>query len=174
MLLDEGMDTGPTLLQRRTPIEPDETAGALEQRLAGMGAQLLLETLDGLVAGTLTAAPQDSTRATHAPRLEKEDGRVRWAEAAAALERKIRGFQPWPGATTSFGGRALKLLLARTEPGAPGEPGSVLAVDAAGLVVACGESSRLRLLEVQPESRGRMAAAAFAAGARIVPGQRFD
>lgn len=174
MLLDEGMDTGPTLLSRRTPIWTEETAGALEQRLAGMGAQLLLETLEGLARGTLTPTPQDPARATYAPLLKKDDGRVRWTEPAASIERKIRGFQPWPGASTVIDGRGLKLLLARVEPHAPGRPGSVLAVDAAGLVVACGDSSCLRVLEVQPESRRGMPAAAFAAGARIRPGQQFD
>jgi len=174
MLLDEGMDTGPALLQRRTPIGPEETAGALEERLAVMGAPLLLETVDGLARGTVVPSPQDPTRASYAPLLKKEAGRVRWTEPAAAIERKIRGFQPWPGAFASIGGRALKLLQARPEQGAAGQPGSVLGVDAAGVVVACGEASCLRLLEVQPESRGKMAAAAFASGARIIPGQRFD
>jgi len=174
MLLDEGMDTGPTLLSRRTPIGPEETAVALEQRLARMGAQLLLETLERLARGSLTPTPQDPAQASYAPLLKKEDGRVRWAEPAAAIERKIRGFQPWPGATTVFDGRSLKLLKARVEPDAAGEPGKLLASDDAGLVVACGDSSGLRLLEVQTESRSSMPAAAFAAGARIRPGQQFD
>jgi methionyl-tRNA formyltransferase len=174
MLLDEGMDTGPALLQRRTPIGPEETAGALEQRLAAMGAPLLIETLDALARGTLRPEPQDAARASYAPLLKKEDGRARWSEPAAALERRIRGFQPWPAVTASIGGRAVKLLAARVDAREGGPPGSVLALDGTGVVVACGGASSLRLLEVQPESRGRMPAAAFAAGARIEPGQRFD
>jgi methionyl-tRNA formyltransferase len=174
MLLDEGMDTGPTLLSRSTPIAPDETAGQLEERLARMGASLLLETLDGLARGELAPTPQDSAHASYAPLLKKEDGRVDWGAEAAAIERRIRGFQPWPGAVANVAGRTLKLLKARVETGPAGDGGTVLAVDAEGIVVACGSASALRLLEVQPESRRGMSAAAFAAGARIRPGQRLS
>lgn len=174
MLLDEGLDTGPTLLQRRAPLGPEDTAGTLEQRLAMLGAQVLVETLEGLASGTVTPTPQDDARASRAPLLKKDDGRVRWAEPAPALERKVRAFQPWPGAQTSIGGRALKILKARVESQAAGEPGSVVAVDGEGLVVACGGCSRLRLVMVQPESRRAMPAAGFAAGARIRPGHHFD
>jgi methionyl-tRNA formyltransferase len=127
-----------------------------------------------MARGSVVPAAQDAAAASYAPRLKKEDGRVRWSDPATAIERRIRGFQPWPGAFATWDGRGLKLLRARVEPPRDGGPGSVLAVDAAGLVVACGEASSLRLLEVQPESRGAMAAAAFAAGARVRPGQRFD
>ena len=174
MLLDEGMDTGPTLLRRATAIGPSETAGELEERLAAMGADLLLETLDGLAAGRIQPTPQDPAQASHAALLQKQDGRVDWRRDAASIERRIRGFQPWPGAFCSFGGRAVKLLKARVAAQGDGEPGTVLAVDGEGLLVACGGATALRLLEMQPESRRGMAAAAFAAGARIRPGQRFD
>lgn len=174
MLLDEGLDTGPTLLSRATPIGSEETGAALEQRLATLGAQLLVATLDGLALGSIVPTPQDHVRATHAPLLKKEDGRVRWTDPAVSIERRVRAFQPWPGMTASFGGRGLKILKARVEPPGPGEPGTLLAVDGDGPVTACGASTRLRLLEVQPESRRAVPAAAFTKGARLLPGQRFD
>jgi methionyl-tRNA formyltransferase len=171
MLLDEGLDTGPTLLARATPIGPEETAPELEARLAALGATLLLETIDGLKAGTLTPQPQDNARATLAPIIEKEQGRVDWSLPAAVLDRRVRGFFPWPGTTSTFEGRSLKVLRARplAETGG-GAPGTVVAVDREGVVIACGEGTRLRLLEVQPESRKAMPASAFAAGARLAPG----
>lgn len=173
MLLDAGLDTGPLLLQRATPIGPDETAGALGDRLARLGAELLIETLAGWSRGAIAPRPQDPARASHARLLKKEDGDVSWDEPAAVIERKLRGFQPWPGATASVGGRALRLLRARVEPDGPGSPGTVLRLDADGIIVSCGSGSRLRLLELQPESRRAMSAAAFAAGARLLVGDRL-
>jgi methionyl-tRNA formyltransferase len=179
MLIDEGLDTGPVLLQRATPIAPDETAIELEPRLARLGADVLLETVRGLGAGTLTASPQDHRRATLAPLLKKEDGRLDWSRPATELHCRIRGFRPWPGTFSSLEGRTVKILKARPvgnvrEPrrGA-GAPGTLLDLTPEGLVVACGEGSRLLVTEVQPESRRPMAAAAFAAGARLHPGHVF-
>ena len=174
MQLDEGLDTGPILLARATPIGPDETAGELQEKLAALGATLLLETLAGLAAHRLEPRPQDHARATLAPILRKEDGRLDWSLAARELGWRVRGFHPWPGMTAAWQGRGLKLLrVAEARPG-PGEPGQVLAVEAQGVVVGCGGGSRLRLVEVQPESRRAMPAGAWAAGARVRPGDRFD
>jgi methionyl-tRNA formyltransferase len=174
MLVDEGMDTGPILLTRTTPIGAQETAGELEARLARLGAALLVETLAGLVQGTVHPMAQDATRATYAPLIRKEDGRLDWRQPAADLERRVRGFSPWPGAVTTLAGRELKVLQARVEgQGTGGEPGTVTAVDRDGLVVACGAGTALRLLDVQPESRKVMAASAFAAGARLSAGARL-
>jgi methionyl-tRNA formyltransferase len=174
MLIDEGLDTGPTLLARQTPIGPEETAPELEQRLARLGAEVLLETVDGLVRGTITPQPQDHAQATLAPIIEKEQGRIDWTWTAHAIDCRRRGFFPWPGTTAEIDGRALKILrtqvLAETGSEAPG---TLIAVDREGLVVACGEGTRLRLIEVQPESRKAMPAAAFAAGARLAPGVRL-
>jgi methionyl-tRNA formyltransferase len=175
MQIDEGLDTGPLLLARATPIGPDETAAELEPRLARLGGELLVETLAGLAAGTLRPVPQDHARATHAPRLSKEDGRVDWSLPARAIACRARGFQPWPGAFTAHAGRLLKLLRVREAPGT-GEaalPGLVTRVEAAGVVVACGAGSALLLEQVQPESRRAMPAAAWAQGARLVPGARL-
>jgi methionyl-tRNA formyltransferase len=173
MLIDEGMDTGPVLLTRKEPIRSSDTAPELEDRLARLGADLLVETLVGLQAGTVSPVPQDAALATYAPLIRKEDGRLEWTEPAAAIERRVRGFHPWPGVVTTVGERELKVLRARLEPDGAGEPGVVTAVDRDGIVVACGEGTRLRLIEVQPESRKPMPAAAFAAGARIAPGARL-
>jgi methionyl-tRNA formyltransferase len=175
MLIDEGLDTGPTLLARPTPIGPEETAPELEARLGPLGAEVLLETLDGLARGTLAPKAQDHTRATLAPILKKEDGRIDWARPAEEIARRVRGLLPWPGTATTVAGSDLKVLRARAEPaaGTDAEPGTVLAVDRDGLLVAAGAGTRLRLLDVQPESRRPMPASAFAAGARLQAGTRL-
>ena len=175
MQLDEGLDTGPVLLARGTPIGADETADRLHDRLALMGAELLLETLDGLGRGTLVARAQDHARATHAPLIRKEDGRLDWTRPAAALERRVRGFHPWPGTYALHAGRALKVLRADVAPDGDtaDAPGTLVAITGEALVVACGEGTRLRLLDVQPESRRPMSGRAFAAGARLEPGAVF-
>lgn len=173
MLIDEGLDTGPVLLARSTPIGPEETAAELEPRLARLGAELLVATVRGLEDGTVVPRPQDPSRASHAPVLKKEDGRIDWTQPAEVLARRVRAFQPWPGTYTTFQGRGLKVLRARVVEAGPGEPGTVAEVDREGLVVACGGGTRLRVLEVQPESRRPMSAAAFAAGARLRAGARF-
>ena len=174
MLIDEGLDTGPMLLARATAIGPEETTPELEPRLARLGAEVLLETLDGLARGTITPRPQDHARATLAPRLKKEDGRIDWSRSADEIARRVRGLQPWPGTVTGSPGGDLKVLRARVEPGpAAAIPGTLVAVDGDGVVVATGEGGRLRLLELQPESRRPMPAAAYAAGARLRAGDRL-
>ena len=173
MLVDEGLDTGPVLLSRATPIGAEETAADLEARLAVVGAEVLLETLRGIGAGTLKAVPQDHAHATLAPIIRKEDGRLDWTMPAEVLARRVRGFHPWPGTFTAWQGQPLKVLRARTEPDGPSQPGEMVAADRDGLVVGCGNGTRLRLLEVQPESRRAMSAAAFAAGLRLARGARF-
>jgi methionyl-tRNA formyltransferase len=175
MLIDEGLDTGPTLLSRATPIGADETAPELEARLARMGAEVLVKTLEDLARGTLVPRPQDHAKATVAPRLKKEDGRLDWTRRADEIARRVRGLQPWPGVVTTLGGADLKVIRARPETGPPTDapPGTLLAVDRDGLMVAAGEGTRLRLLEVQPESRRAMPAAAFAAGAHLTAGARL-
>jgi methionyl-tRNA formyltransferase len=179
MLIDEGLDTGPVLLQRATPIEANETAIELEPRLARLGADVLLETVRGLGEGALTASPQDHDRATLAPLLKKEDGHLDWTLPAPDLHCRIRGFQPWPGTFSSLDGRTLKILKAHPLADVAGArggdeaPGTLLELAAGGLVVACGAGSRLMVTEVQPESRRPMSAAAFAAGARLHAGRAF-
>jgi methionyl-tRNA formyltransferase len=173
MLIDEGLDTGPMLLSRATPVGDEETAGALEARLAVIGGELLVETLRRMESGTLAPTPQDPAQATLARIIKKEDGVLDWTLSAAALARRVRGFHPWPGAQTKVRGRDLRILRARAEPGADATPGTLLAADRDGLLVAASEASALRLLEVQPESRAPMTGAAFARGARLAPGERL-
>jgi len=173
MLIDEGLDTGPLLLARSTPIGPDETAAELETRLACLGAEVLLETVSGLAGGTLVPVAQEVARATLAPILEKEDGRIDWSAPAALIACRARGFSPWPGAFTQHEGRLLKALRVREASAPAAAAGTVLAVSSDGVVVACGGGTSLRLVEVQPESRRAMAASAWAAGARLRPGARL-
>ena len=175
MLIDAGLDTGATLLARRTPIGPEETAPELEARLARLGGELLVETVAGLQDGTVRPVPQDHERATLAPLLKKEDGRVDWSGDAAAIERRVRAFQPWPGTVAALGSRSVKLWRTRVEANAAAAPpGTVLSAGRDGVVVACGGGTALRLLEVQPENAKRMSGDAFAAGARLQPGARFE
>lgn len=169
MQLDEGMDTGPVFLERRVAIDPDETAGELLARLAPIGAEALLETIAAIAGGTARAVPQDDARASHAAMLDKADGMVDFAQPAAAVAARIRGVDPWPGAQAMLRGQVVKLFRARSNDGASGAPGTVLAIDAAGLhVAAAGGSVAIR--EVQAAGRKRMTAAQFAAGRGIAVG----
>jgi len=171
MQIDEGLDTGPMLLKRALPIGARDTSADLEPRLAQLGAELLLETLDALGAGSLTPQAQDESEATLARRLRKEDGSVDWKRPAEEIERRIRAFFTWPGSATTCRGRSLKLLAAHeTGAGGEGAPGTVTSLDGEGIVVACGGGTRLCLESVQPESRRPMPAAAFARGARLTVG----
>jgi methionyl-tRNA formyltransferase len=175
MLIDEGLDTGPLLASRATPIATGETTPELEARLAEMGGALLLETIDGLAAGTVGPVPQDHAAATVARLLRKEDGRIDWTEGADLIARRVRGFAPWPGTVTTHSGSDLKILRAAPLPPTPSAsavPGTVIATGD-GIVVACGGGTALRVTEVQPASRRAMTADAYAAGARIVPGARL-
>jgi methionyl-tRNA formyltransferase len=163
--MDAGMDTGPTLLQRKTAIGPDETAGELAERLAALGADVLLETLDRLE--TLTPRPQDSGAATLAPRLRKEDGLLDWTESAASLAARVRGLNPWPGAVTPAPGGRLLIWRARALDGRS-EPG-VLAGAAGQLALGTGDGLLLPV-EVQPENRRPMTWDDYLRGARLGPG----
>ena len=164
MQMDEGMDTGDVLLAREVPIARDETAGSLFEKLAPVGAELLVETLRALESGKVAPRPQDGSQATHARMLEKDDGRVDWTKSAIELERHVRGMTPWPGAFTSAAGKLLKVH--RVEMGDAvngGEPGSVIGKDGDDLIVQTGEG-RLRLVDVQPEGGKRMRAAEWLRG----------
>lgn len=173
MQIDAGLDTGPILLARPLVIADDETAAELKPRLATLGADLLLQTLDGLAAGSLAAKPQDHSQATLAPILKKEDGHVDWDLPAEQIAWRVRGFTPWPGMSTTCQGRGLRLVRARPEVGVGGQSGELIAVDPTGLLVACGEGTHLRLTVVQPESKAAMPAHAFALGARLASGVRL-
>ena len=152
-LMDEGMDTGPILLTASTPIGPEETAGELAERLATIGADVLLDTLARL--DTLTPTPQPSEGATPAPRLTKTDGHLDWTRPARVLCDRIRGCNPWPGALTATPGGPLRIWRARPLAGAAAEPGTL--VDTDGSLAIAGGDGLVLPIEVQPESRRAVA-----------------
>lgn len=171
MLLEEGLDTGPILLQQTREIGPDETAVELFEDLACSGAPLMVETLAGLARGTIEPQPQNHEFATFAPLLNREDGRMDFARRAAhELYNRWRGFQPWPGAFTALDGKKLIVhRMARAEPPALAEDNVVdpgrICVEDQRLFVACAQNTWLELIEVQLEGKKRIAAAEFLRGA---------
>jgi methionyl-tRNA formyltransferase len=171
MQLDEGMDTGPVLLERRTPIGADETSGELFGRLSPLGAEALLEALAGIEAGTLAPIAQDHANATHAPMLTKADGAIDFARPAAAVAARIRGVDPWPGAQATLRDQVVKLFRARAFGGGEqGRPaGTVLAIDADGAHVATA-NGHVVIRELQAPGRKRMTPQQMAAGRGIVVG----
>ena len=164
MQMDEGLDTGDVLLQRVLSIAPEDTAETLAPRLAAHGGEALAEALAGLAAGTLAPVPQDAARATLAPILEREHGRIDWTRPAEEIHDRLRGFTPWPGAWTTLDGKVLKVLAAAPERG-DGTPGAARR-DARGLVVASGEGTSLAITRLQLEGRGPQDAASFLNGLR--------
>jgi methionyl-tRNA formyltransferase len=168
MRIDAGLDTGDTIHRWETPIGPDETAPQLSVRLAEAGADLLIRTLADLAAGRAHPQPQDNARATLAPILKKEDGRIDWTHPAQSIHNLIRGFQPWPGAHTSFRGQSLHLWRSRLVPGrifSWGTPGALIHEN--GVFAIGGDGASLELLEVQLEGRKKMDAELFANGHRL-------
>lgn len=168
MLMDKGMDTGALLLQKSVPIEKEDTAGTLQDKLALVGAELLLQTLQHLEQEMLTPIPQNHTAATFAPLLKKKDGVIDWQEPAFRIYNKVRGLFPWPGAYTYFQGKTLKLLNVKVEQELEGvellAPGTVAALDnVTGPAIATGEGY-IRILEVQPENKKPMRCQDFCRG----------
>lgn len=181
--IDAGLDTGDILLQRQCSISPDDTAVTLERKLSEVGAELMVETLKGLEAGHITPRPQEHSRATLAPMLKKEDGKVDWSQAAPRIANRVRGLVPWPGTFTTFRGETCHLWSARPSPAgppekttAPAEPG-VLWAGQGRLLVACGQGSWLELAELQMPNRKRASARDFLNGLRPAlrdSGERFS
>ena len=173
MFIEPTLDTGPILLQRATQIGETETAPELMQRLSEIGAELLSETLARL--DEITPQPQDDARATFAPILKKEDGLIDWTADAKVIGYRIRGLQPWPNAYTRFNSRGLTLWEAQpmlcVAPGV--QPGEITVAQRDELVVQCGNNTALRVLEVQPEARKRLAARDFINGMHVKVGDRF-
>lgn len=177
MLLEEGLDTGPVLLQQTMEIGPEQTAGDLFDALAEAGAPLMVETLAGLDAGRITPRRQDDAQATLAPLLRREDGRMDCAaRTATELKNRWRGFQPWPGAYAMLHGK--KLIVHRMAVAAPqaasgsAEPGMVH-VENHRLFIACAQGTWLELIDVQLEGKKRMAAAEFLRGMQLAGGTRL-
>lgn len=174
MLLEEGLDTGPILLQQEVPIRPEQTAIDLFAELSVSGAPLVVETLSGLANGTIQPQQQDHSQATLARILEREDGLMDFAvRTATELWNRWRGFQPWPGAFTFLKGK--KLIVHQLRPNAIAktlQPGTVQ-VDGAHFLVGCAEGTALELLELQPEGKSRMTAAEFLRGNPISSGAKL-
>ena len=173
MFIEPELDTGPILLQRETSIGERETAPELMERLAEIGATLLGETLSKLEF--ITPRPQHDRDATFAPILKKEDGLIRWSWSAFEIDRRVRGFQPWPNAYTTFNSKGLILWEAQPSMSVTSgiANGELIVAQRDELVVQCGERTALRVLEVQPEARKRMAARDFINGMHLKVGDRF-
>jgi methionyl-tRNA formyltransferase len=171
MRIDAGLDTGDILIQREVPINRTDTAETVAPRLAAIGADLMVETLRGLQASAIKPRPQDHAKATLAPILKKEDGRIDFRLSAQEIYNRLRGFQPWPGAFSIFRGKNLHVWDAsvsqRSLP--PGE----LRVETDRLFVGCGEGMALELSEVQPEGKKRMPARDFIHGYRPLNGDKL-
>ncbi len=168
MQMDEGLDTGAMLLQRAIPIESADTTGTLHDKLATLGAGLLVEAL----ATNPAPRAQEGTAATYAARIVKGEADIDWRRAAVEIERQVRAFDPAPGAQAWLAGAALKIWRAGVVPGAGAAPGTVIAAEPDGIVVACGQDA-LRISELQRAGGRRLAAQAFLSGFRIERGARF-
>jgi methionyl-tRNA formyltransferase len=165
MYMDEGLDTGDILLQRSVEILPNDTGGSLHDRLAQIAPEALLESLRLLAAGNAPRIAQDNARATYAPKLKREHGLIDWSESAEAIERKIRAYNPWPGAFMKVDRQNLKVFSASVVD-LNGQPGEVLRSDK-DLIVATGKDA-LSLAEVQLEGKRRMSVAEFLRGHRAL------
>ena len=171
MRIDAGLDTGDVLLQQEIPIDPTDTAETISPRLAATGAPLTVDTLRKLQAGALQPRPQDHSQATLAPILKKDDGRIDFSRSAQETFNRLRGFQPWPGAFTTFRGKNLNVWqAAATEKGIPaGE----LLVEGDRLFAGCAEGSALEVLQLQPEGKKRMPARDFVHGYHPQPHEKL-
>jgi len=181
MRIDAGMDTGDVLLQKEISIGPKETAPELAARMSEQGAPLMLETLHGLQSGAILPRPQDHTHASMAPLLKKVDARIDWQHPAPQIFNRMRGFAPWPGASSTFRGESVQLSgepsqAGQTAPAAHVPPGTIF-VDAsthpASLLIVCGHTTLLHLHTVKLEGRKQISASEFANGARLATGDRF-
>jgi methionyl-tRNA formyltransferase len=174
MRMEEGLDTGPVAAVVETPISDDDTAATLSARLARLGADLLSETLPRIATGAVTLREQDHARATLAPPLKKEDGRLDFAQPARAVSARARGVDPWPGATATLDAEVIKLFQPRVVAIAglaPAEvrPGRVVAAGPAGLVIGCGEGGAVAFAELQLPGRKRLPAGVVLNGRPIPP-----
>ena len=173
MRLVEKMDAGPVYLQETLAVVSGETTGSLQARLTPIGARLLMETLRQLKEGALQVREQDENAMTSAPMLKKEDGLIDWNQSALAIERRVRGLDPWPGAYTHIGNKLLKVHRAKVLPAdGKGDPGEVVRAVVGGFCVATG-AGIIGLEEVQLENKRRLPGAEFIKGARIRTGDRF-
>ncbi len=175
MKMDVGLDTGDILTQRTTPIRDEDNAATLHDRLAQLGAELLVQTILDYVAGRIPSQPQDAAHATHVGKIKKEDGRIDWQQPARGIWNRIRAFTPWPGAFTFLAGQPQPQLLkiwGAEIVAQSGTPGEILKAEKTGIIVGCGQDA-LRVTVLQREGGRRMSAADFLAGHPLKPGQQF-
>lgn len=171
MQMDAGLDTGPILLQRPTPIGDDETAVELMGRLSLLGADLLSETLDRI--DDLVRVPQNEAGASLAPIMKKSDGLIDWSMTAVEIANRVRGFQPFPTAFSTHRGSRLTIWKAIQVNGKDGRPGEVIEAAGNTLAIACGRGTLLQVIELQPEGKRRMSARDFLNGAKAEVGEIF-
>jgi len=171
MRMDEGVDSGDILLQEETPIGPEESFGELHDRLAILGAGMLIKTLEMLATGTVRPKPQDHNLATPAPRLDRETGLIRWENDCREIVSLIRGLSPVPCAYTGLDGKKLKVFKASAEPAAIAEAPGTIAVETPGAIRVTAGNGYVLLKEVQLEGKKRMAVSDFLGGCRVLPGQ---
>ncbi len=171
MRIDEGLDTGDILFQKEIAIAPEDTAETLAPKLAAIGADSMIETLQGLQADTIRPQRQDNAQATLAPVLKKEDGRIEFGRSAREIYNRLRGFQPWPGAFTTF--RARGLNITAIKPAAEQVSQAQLLIRDSRIFVGCANNSATELLEVQPEGKKRISASDFVHGYRPQTGERL-
>lgn len=174
MLMDAGLDTGPELLRRELAIGPHETAGELHDRLAPLGAQAIVDAVRGWADGTLTAQPQPATGATYASKISKEEARIDWSQAATAIARQVRAFNPWPVAETKLGDEQVRIWEAQPATdfsGVAAAPGTVLPADDGRLLVATGDGA-LDVLTLQFPGRKPLRARDIL-NSRPLRGERF-
>jgi methionyl-tRNA formyltransferase len=176
------LDAGPTLAMRQRAIGPDETSAEVERALAQLGAEVLVDVVDAIAAGRAVETPQDAARATFAPKLTKEEGRIDWGQPARVIHNLVRGLQPWPLASTRLG--SARLLVHRTErvagtfsekvPATLSAAGTVISAAPVGLDVLCGDANVLRITEIQAEGKRAMPVRDFLAGHRVAVGTRLE
>ena len=173
MKMDDGLDTGDTLLSWKTPIRDEDDAQSLHDTLAREGARLLLETLRRLEERNLQPVPQDSSLSSYAPKLKKKDGLIDWSKSAVETHNRVRGLEPWPGAYTFSGSQRLRICKTKVVPGGSGnQAGKIARTSDHGIEVGTGDG-RILVTQLQPEGKKRMAAASFLAGHKINLGDEW-
>ena len=173
MRIDAGMDTGEMLLTHEMAIGANETAPELAARMSEAGAPLMVETLTGIAAGTLSGRAQDASAATYAPMMKREDGRVDWSRTAREIYDRMRGFAPWPGAFSTLRGKTCQILGRPSEDTRGGQEPGTIHVRQSGIYVSCGGATEIRISSVKMEGSRAMDAVEYARGARLTEGERF-
>ncbi|HTH77842.1 MAG TPA: methionyl-tRNA formyltransferase [Ramlibacter sp.] len=175
MQMDAGLDTGDMLLIERIPIAHDDTTGTLHDKLASLGGRLIVEALELAACGGLKRRPQPAEGVTYASKIDKAESAIDWAEPAEVIARRVRAFNPAPGAAAHIGGEAIKIWRATSLEGrGAAAPGTIVAIDEQGIGVACGDGGWLQITELQRAGGKRLASADFLRGFALEPGKRFD